>query len=69
MYGAAAALCGAIFVFLALQLSRSSEADRRAPHRLFAFSIAYLFVLFAALLAGNGRTGEIIDLAKTILRR
>jgi protoheme IX farnesyltransferase len=35
-------------------LSRSSEVDRRAAHRLFAFSIVYLFVLFAALLADNG---------------
>jgi heme o synthase len=54
MYGAAAAGCGAIFVVLALQLGRSSASDRRAAHRLFAFSIVYLFVLFAALLAGNG---------------
>ena len=51
IYGAAAAVCGAIFVALALQLARSREADRQAAHRLFAFSIVYLFVLFAALLA------------------
>jgi len=54
IYGAAAAVCGATFVVLALQLARSSEADRRPAHRLFAFSILYLFVLFTALLAGNG---------------
>jgi len=54
IYGAAAAMCGATFVVLALQLARSSEADRRPAHRLFAFSILYLFVLFTALLAGNG---------------
>ena len=54
IYGVAAAVCGLVFVVLALQLARCSEADRRAPHRLFAFSILYLFVLFAALLAGNG---------------
>jgi protoheme IX farnesyltransferase len=54
IYGAAAAGCGTIFIVLALQLGRSSAADRRAAHRLFAFSIVYLFVLFAALLAGNG---------------
>ena len=54
IYGATAVVGGAILVALALQLSRSSEADRRAPHRLFTFSIFYLFVLFAALLAGNG---------------
>ncbi|HET9686631.1 MAG TPA: heme o synthase [Pseudolabrys sp.] len=54
LYGATAAIGGAVFVLLALQLSRGSETDRRAAHRLFAFSILYLFVLFAALLASNG---------------
>jgi protoheme IX farnesyltransferase len=53
-YGATAIVCGAILVALALQLSRSSETDRRPAYRLFAFSIFYLFVLFAALLASNG---------------
>src|SRR5262245_48708893 len=54
IYGAAAAVGGATFVVLALQLARSSEAERRPAHRLFAFSILYLFVLFTALLAGKG---------------
>jgi heme o synthase len=54
LYGATAAVGGAVFVVLALQLSRGSETDRRVAHRLFAFSILYLFVLFAALLASNG---------------
>ena len=49
-YGATAIVCGAIFVALALQLRRSREADRQAAHRLFVFSIFYLFLLFAALL-------------------
>jgi heme o synthase len=53
IYGATAIVCGAIFVALALQLGRSSGADRRPAHRLFTFSIFYLFVLFAALLASN----------------
>ena len=53
VYGATAAICGAILVVLAFQLSRSSEADRRAAHRLFVFSITYLFVLFAALLVNH----------------
>jgi protoheme IX farnesyltransferase len=53
MYGVVAALCGALFVVLAWQLRRAGATDRRAAHRLFAFSIAYLFVLFAALLASN----------------
>src|SRR5262245_24408855 len=44
-YGAVVAICGALFVALAWQLRRPGEADRRAAHRLFAFSIVYLFVL------------------------
>jgi len=50
LYGLAAAIGAAIFVGLALQVARSSDTDRRAAHRLFAFSIVYLFALFAALL-------------------
>jgi protoheme IX farnesyltransferase len=54
VYGAIAAICGALFLLLALQLNRSVGADRRAAHRLFVFSISYLFVLFAALLIDHG---------------
>jgi protoheme IX farnesyltransferase len=50
IYGAIVAISGALFLLLAGQLSRSAEADRRAAHRLFVFSIFYLFMLFAALL-------------------
>ena len=53
VYGATALVCGGIFVALACQLHRSSKVDRKAAHRLFAFSIAYLFLLFAALLIGS----------------
>ena len=53
IYGATAVVCGGNFVVLAFQLDRSSKADRKAAHRLFAFSIAYLFLLFAALLIGS----------------
>jgi heme o synthase len=53
IYGAIALISGAILIVLALELSRSAEAERRAAHRLFAFSISYLFVLFAALLADH----------------
>jgi heme o synthase len=53
-YGVIVAVCGALFVLLARQLDRSIEADRRAAHRLFVFSIFYLFVLFAALLIDHG---------------
>jgi protoheme IX farnesyltransferase len=54
IYGASTAVGGAIFIALALQLARSKALYRRPAHRLFAFSILYLFVLFAALLAGKG---------------
>jgi protoheme IX farnesyltransferase len=50
IYGAVVAICGALFLVLAVQLNRTAGADRRAAHRLFLFSISYLFVLFAALL-------------------
>jgi protoheme IX farnesyltransferase len=53
IYGATAAISGAMFIALASRLVRSSEADRRPAHRLFAFSIVYLFVLFAALLINS----------------
>jgi protoheme IX farnesyltransferase len=52
-YGAVALIFGAIFVALAVALRHSAETDRRSPQRLFVFSIAYLFVLFASLLIGN----------------
>jgi protoheme IX farnesyltransferase len=55
IYGVIVAIGGALFLLLARQLNRSMESDRRAAHRLFVFSIAYLFVLFAALLIDHGR--------------
>jgi heme o synthase len=53
-YAAIALASGTIFVVLAWQLRRSQENDRQAPRRLFLFSISYLFLLFAALLTGDG---------------
>jgi len=55
IYGVIVAICGALFLLLALQLNKSLGADRRAANRLFLFSISYLFVLFAALLIDHGR--------------
>jgi heme o synthase len=54
VYGAIAAICGGLFLLRAGQLNRGAGADRRAAHRLFVFSIPYLFVLFAALLIDHG---------------
>ncbi|MGB9390338.1 MAG: heme o synthase [Xanthobacteraceae bacterium] len=65
LFGTVAVSCGAIFVALAYQLHRSKGTDRRAAQRLFAFSIFYLFVLFAALLASNiGNRGSSALLAR-----
>jgi protoheme IX farnesyltransferase len=54
IYGVFAVVSGATLIVLAVRLSGSGEADRRAAHRLFVFSISHLFVLFAALLADHG---------------
>jgi len=51
IYGATAGMSGATIILLAIQLHRSDGTQKRPAPRLFAFSILYLFVLFAALLA------------------
>ena len=54
LYGLTAALLSAAFLLLAGQVAVSREADpaaMRPERRLFAFSIAYLFILFGALVA------------------
>ena len=51
LYGATAAASGAILVALALRLRFGGKKEKQAAHHLFAFSILYLFALFAALLA------------------
>ena len=51
-YGIVALVTGAAMVALAWQVFREApEAANRASRKLFAFSILYLFLLFAALLA------------------
>jgi protoheme IX farnesyltransferase len=50
VYGAAAAMLGAILIFLAWQVRRSDDKERRPAHRLFVFSMLYLVLLFGALL-------------------
>ncbi|WP_458196542.1 heme o synthase [Bradyrhizobium sp. UFLA05-153] len=54
VYGGIVAICGTIFLLLAYRLNNSLRADRAAAHRLFLFSITYLFVLFAVLLIDHG---------------
>jgi heme o synthase len=50
LYGAIAVVCGGILLFLALLVHGETGGYRRSK-QLFGFSILYLFVLFAALLA------------------
>ncbi len=58
-YGFISALLGALMIALSIQVYR--ETGNRAARRLFAFSILYLFALYAALLAehGLGRAGAL----------
>jgi len=65
IYAVAAVAGGAIFVGLALRLRRAGAFYRRAAHRLFGFSIVYLFVLFAALLIDSGGKASAIVFAST----
>ena len=55
-YGIVAALTGAAFMLLAFRCYRyrEGEAAAKAAKHLFAFSILYLFLLFAVLLAEHG---------------
>jgi protoheme IX farnesyltransferase len=63
LYGAIAAVWGALFVAIALRLSRMREGEAPVAQRLFVFSIAYLFLLFAALLCGPGGGRAQVDLS------
>ena len=56
IYATTSALFSAAMMVLASKLSRSGEADRQPARRLFAFSIIYLFALFAALLVDTMTT-------------
>jgi heme o synthase len=63
LYGVTALVTGAIMVALALQVLREIRPAERASRHLFAFSILYLFLLFATLLAERGWGGLIARLA------
>jgi len=55
IYGAVALACGAAMLLLAWRVyrDRTEPAAATAARKLFAFSLLYVFVLFAALLADN----------------
>ena len=59
IYGATALAAGALMVALAwrVRIERVGERAEKAARQLFAFSILYLFVLFAVLLAERGLGG------------
>jgi len=55
-----ALLAGVLMVAFAWRVRRERDGERseRAAHDLFAFSILYLFVLFAVLLVEDGVIGR-----------
>ncbi|MFN3655716.1 MAG: heme o synthase [Pseudolabrys sp.] len=59
LYGAVASVTGAVMLVLAFQVLREARPADRASRNLFAFSILYLFLLFATLLAERGWGGLI----------
>ena len=63
LYGVIAIVTGAIMVALAAQVLRERRPVERASKQLFAFSILYLFLLFATLLVERGWGGLIARLA------
>ncbi len=56
LYGAISVVLGALFVVLALRVyrQRRGEAAETAAKQLFAFSILYLFLLLAVIVAEHG---------------
>ncbi len=59
LYGVVAAVTGAIMLVLAVQVYFERRPEERASRQLFAFSILYLFLLFAVLLVERGFGGMI----------
>ena len=63
LYGLTAAAAGAIMMVLAWQVFCERRPAERASKQLFAFSILYLFLLFAVLLVERGWGGLLARLA------
>ncbi|MEI9803776.1 MAG: heme o synthase [Pseudolabrys sp.] len=62
LYGLISAVTGGIMLLLAAQVFRERAPAERACRNLFAFSILYLFLLFATLLVERGWGGLIARL-------
>jgi protoheme IX farnesyltransferase len=63
IYGGVAAVTGAIMLLLAVQVFRERAPAERASRNMFAFSILYLFLLYAVLLVECGWGGLVARLA------
>ena len=63
LYGLTAVVSGAIMLALALWVYNERAPAERASRQLFAFSILYLFLLFAVLLVERGWGGLVARLA------
>ena len=59
LYAVTSVVTGGIMMLLALQVLREKRPVERASRNLFAFSILYLFLLFAVLLVERGFGGLI----------
>jgi protoheme IX farnesyltransferase len=59
LYGMTAIITGAIMLMLAVMIYRERRPKDAAARKMFAFSILYLFLLFAVLLVNNGWGGLI----------
>ena len=66
LYGGIALVTGAIMLTLAWQVLNERHPAERASHNLFAFSILYLFLLFATLLVERGWGGLITRLTERV---
>jgi protoheme IX farnesyltransferase len=59
VYALVSGVTGAIMLLLAFQILRERAPEERASRNMFAFSILYLFLLFAVLLVERGWGGLI----------
>ncbi|OYX79242.1 MAG: protoheme IX farnesyltransferase, partial [Bradyrhizobium sp. 35-63-5] len=57
LYGVVSVVTGAVMLALAIQVFRERAPAERACRHLFAFSILYLFLLFAVLMVERGWGG------------
>ena len=54
IYGSVATVLGVLFVLSSIRVLRAADGDERPAKQMFGYSILYLFLLFATLLADRG---------------